>query len=51
VLSLVEASKCINLFMSDTVIKIEDLWKQYRYGVISHGMLVKDIQSWWARAR
>jgi lipopolysaccharide transport system ATP-binding protein len=37
--------------MSDTAIKIEDLWKQYRYGVISHGYLFRDIQAWLARIR
>ncbi|MBT4482739.1 MAG: ATP-binding cassette domain-containing protein [Candidatus Latescibacteria bacterium] len=37
--------------MADTVIKIENLSKQYRLGVIGHGTLYKDIQSWWARLR
>jgi len=37
--------------MSDVVIKIENLWKQYRYGIISHRTLHKDLQSWWARRR
>ena len=37
--------------MSDTIIKIENLSKAYRLGVINHGMLYKDIQSWWARKR
>ncbi len=32
-----------------TVIKIENLWKQYRLGVIGHGTLQADLQSWWAR--
>lgn len=31
------------------VIKIENLWKQYRLGVIGHGTLQADLQSWWAR--
>ncbi len=35
--------------MSDTVIKIENLWKEYRYGAVSHRYLFKDVQSWWAR--
>ena len=35
--------------MPETVIKIEGLSKQYRYGVIGHGTLYKDLQSWWAR--
>jgi lipopolysaccharide transport system ATP-binding protein len=37
--------------MSDTVIKVENLYKEYRLGVISHGTLFRDLQSWWARAR
>ena len=37
--------------MSDTVIQVEVLSKQYRYGVIGHGTLYKDLQSWWARVR
>ncbi len=37
--------------MPGTVIKIESLSKQYRYGVIGHGTLYKDLQSWWARFR
>jgi len=32
-----------------TVISIENLWKEYRLGVISHGTLIHDLQSWWAR--
>jgi lipopolysaccharide transport system ATP-binding protein len=35
----------------DVVIRVEGLWKQYRYGTISHETLRKDIQSWWARLR
>ena len=35
--------------MPQTVIKIENLSKACRLGVINHGMLYKDIQSWWAR--
>ncbi|MCW5214087.1 ABC transporter ATP-binding protein [Desulfobulbus sp. US5] len=34
-----------------TVISIENLWKEYRLGVIGHGTLTKDLQSWWARVR
>jgi len=34
-----------------TAIKIENLWKQYRLGVIGHQYLVRDVQSWWARVR
>jgi lipopolysaccharide transport system ATP-binding protein len=32
-----------------TAIKIDHLSKEYRLGVINHGMLYKDIQSWLAR--
>jgi homopolymeric O-antigen transport system ATP-binding protein len=31
------------------VIKVEDLWKQYRLGNIGHGTLRQDLQSWSAR--
>ncbi|RWX46755.1 ABC transporter [Candidatus Electrothrix aarhusensis] len=34
-----------------TVIKIDNLWKEYRLGVIGHGTLTRDLQSWWARVR
>lgn len=37
--------------MSEIVIKVENLWKQYHLGVIGHGALYKDLQSWWARVR
>jgi lipopolysaccharide transport system ATP-binding protein len=37
--------------MSETVINVEGLSKRYRYGVIGHGTLYKDIESWWARLR
>ncbi len=37
--------------MAETVIKIENLSKQYRLGVIGHGTLYKDLQSWCARLR
>jgi lipopolysaccharide transport system ATP-binding protein len=37
--------------MSETVISVENLSKAYRLGVINHGMLYKDVQSWWARLR
>ncbi len=37
--------------MSDVVISVENLWKQYRYGIISHRTLHKDLHSWWARIR
>ena len=31
-----------------TVIKVEELYKEYRLGVIGHGTLYRDLQSWWA---
>ena len=31
------------------VIQIENLWKEYRLGVIGHGTLTQDLQSWWAK--
>lgn len=37
--------------MGDTVIQVENLWKEYRLGVISHHTLSRDLQSWWARVR
>lgn len=37
--------------MSDTVIRVENLSKEYRLGIISHQTLSKDLQSWWARMR
>lgn len=37
--------------MSDTVIKVDNLSKQYHLGTISSGTLYRDIQSWWARTR
>jgi len=35
----------------EAAIRTENLGKRYRLGVISRGMLYKDIQSWWARVR
>lgn len=37
--------------MSNTVIKIENLSKMYKLGVINNGALFRDIQSWWALKR
>jgi lipopolysaccharide transport system ATP-binding protein len=37
--------------MSDTVIKIENIWKEYRLGVVSHHSMAKDLQRWWAHLR
>ena len=34
-----------------TVIKSENLYKEYRLGVIGHGTLYRDLQSWWAMVR
>ncbi len=35
--------------MSETVISVRNLYKEYKLGVIGHGTLHKDLQSWWAR--
>jgi lipopolysaccharide transport system ATP-binding protein len=35
----------------DVVIKVENLYKEYRLGTISHGTLYRDLQSWWAKMR
>ncbi len=32
-------------------IEIDNLWKEYRLGVIGSGTLYRDLQSWWARLR
>jgi len=37
--------------MSDVVIRVENLTKEYRLGTINHGTLKQDLQSWWARMR
>jgi lipopolysaccharide transport system ATP-binding protein len=37
--------------MSDTVIKVERLSKQYQLGTISHGALYRDLQTWSAKLR
>ena len=37
--------------MSDIVIKVENIWKEYHLGVVSHHSMAKDLQSWWARVR
>ena len=37
--------------MSDIVIQVEHLWKEYRLGTINHGTLSEDLQSWWAKLR
>ena len=35
----------------DVVIQAEHVSKDYRVGVINHGTLYRDLQSWWARFR
>ena len=37
--------------MQDTVIKITNMKKRYRLGLIGSGTLSEDLQSWWARKR
>ena len=37
--------------MPDCVIQVEHLTKEFRLGVIGHGTLYRDLQSWWARWR
>ena len=37
--------------MSDIAVKIENLYKEYHLGVIGHGTLYRDLQSWWALMR
>lgn len=37
--------------MGNTVIKVEGLSKKYRLGVLGHGTLRQDLQSWWAGLR
>lgn len=37
--------------MSNTVIKVEDLAKQYRLGAVSTGTLSHDMNRWWHRLR
>ena len=40
-----------NRTMSDVVIRVEHLCKEYRLGTISHGTLYRDLQSGWAKFR
>lgn len=35
--------------MSDTVIRVESLWKKYRLGLIGTGTLRHDLNRWWHR--
>jgi lipopolysaccharide transport system ATP-binding protein len=37
--------------MAETTVKVENVSKRYRLGIIGHGTLYKDLQSWWARIR
>ncbi|MEK9285540.1 ABC transporter ATP-binding protein [Bradyrhizobium sp. ISRA442] len=37
--------------MSNSVISVESVSKTYRLGVLNHGTLRRDLQSWWARRR
>jgi len=37
--------------MSNTVISVEHLTKQYDLGVIGTGTLSRDLNRWWARLR
>lgn len=37
--------------MTDVAIKIENVKKQYRLGIIGGGTLSADLESWWARKR
>jgi lipopolysaccharide transport system ATP-binding protein len=37
--------------MSEVVIRVENVTKTYRLGVINHGTLQNDLQSWWAQLR
>ena len=36
--------------MSETAIKVENLYKEYKLGVIGHGTLYRDMQSWWLKS-
>ncbi|MFY0651316.1 MAG: ABC transporter ATP-binding protein [Cyclobacteriaceae bacterium] len=37
--------------MSDIVLRVEDLWKQYRLGLVDSKTLQADMQRWWAAMR
>jgi lipopolysaccharide transport system ATP-binding protein len=37
--------------MNQTVIKIENLFKEYQLGVVTHRALYREMQTWWARIR
>lgn len=42
---------CLKKMTNLTVIQANHISKQYRLGVINHGTLYRDIQSWWAKFR
>ncbi|NMB64222.1 MAG: ABC transporter ATP-binding protein, partial [Spirochaetes bacterium] len=37
--------------MQQPILKVENLYKEYKLGEINHGSLMHDLQSWWARLR
>jgi lipopolysaccharide transport system ATP-binding protein len=37
--------------MTDTVIKVENISKEYHLGTISHGTLSREMESWIAKLR
>ena len=37
--------------MSDIVISVENISKEYHLGTVSHNTMRKDMESWWARMR
>ncbi|MBY3331098.1 ABC transporter ATP-binding protein [Rhizobium laguerreae] len=37
--------------MNEIVVRAENVSKHYRLGIINHGTLYRDLQSWWARRR
>src|SRR6056300_864100 len=37
--------------MKNTILKVEDLSKQYRLGLVGTGTMVHDLKRWWYRVR
>ncbi len=37
--------------MSNVVIKVENIGKQYRLGQVGTGTIASDLNRWWAKAR
>jgi lipopolysaccharide transport system ATP-binding protein len=37
--------------MSDIVLSVENLWKQYRLGLVGSGTIKEDLARWWAKIR